>query len=94
MKRTFALAGLSLLMLAGCGNKNIDTAKVRAAMSSLDGGQKAILEQGLTDIDGGKYKDAMPYLRKVAFTAKLNSDQNTILKDTIDKVQKKIDKGE
>jgi hypothetical protein len=96
-KRLFtlvAVASLALLTLVGCSNPNVDTAKVRAALQSLDAGQKEQLEMALTAIDAGKFKDAFPPLRKIAFSAKLNPDQNKILKDTMAKVQAKIAKGQ
>lgn len=88
----FAVASLAFLTLVGCSNSNIDTAKVRAALQSIDAGQKAQLEIGLTAIDAGKYKDALLPLRKVAFGAKLDKAQSEILKDTMDKLQVKIAK--
>jgi hypothetical protein len=81
---------LTLLAVTGCSNKDIDTAKIRTAMQSLEEGQKAQLEAGLTAIEAGKYKDALLPLRKVAFGAKLSKDQGKLLKDTMDKLQAKI----
>ena len=92
-KRLFtliAVAGLAVLPLAGCSNSNIDTAKIRAAMQSIDAGQKATLEQGLADIDAGKYKEAHPLLQRVAFGAKLDQDQNKLLKETMKKLEAKM----
>jgi len=96
-KRLFtlvAVASLAFLTLVGCSNSNVDTAKVRAALQSLEPGQKEQLELALSAIDAGKYKDALLPLRKIAFGAKLDKDQSKILKDTLDKVQIKIAKGQ
>ena len=96
-KRLFtlvAVASLAFLTLVGCSNSNVDTANVRAALQSLEPGQKEQLELALSAIDAGKYKDALLPLRKIAFGAKLDKDQSKILKDTLDKVQIKIAKGQ
>ena len=90
----FAVAMLALLTQAGCSNPNVDTAKVRAALQSIEPAQKEQLEAALTAIDAGKFKEAYPPLRKIANTAKLNPDQNKILKETMAKVQAKIAKGQ
>jgi hypothetical protein len=96
MKKRFftlvAAASLAFLFLVGCSNKNIDTAKVRAGLQSLDGPQKEQLEAGLSAIDAGKYKEALLPLRKLAFGAKLDKTQSKILKDTLEKLQVKIAK--
>jgi predicted negative regulator of RcsB-dependent stress response len=96
-KRLFtlvAVAGLVCLAVVGCSNPNIDTAKVRAALQSIDAGQKAQLEQALTAIDAGKYNDALQPLRKIAFSAKLDKNQGKIIEDTIARVRAKIAKGQ
>jgi hypothetical protein len=90
----FAIASLALMTLVGCSNSNIDTAKVRAALQSLNGDQKAQLETALSAIDAGKYKDAVLPLRKIAFGAKLDKGQSKILKDTLTKVQAKVAQGQ
>jgi hypothetical protein len=89
----FAVASLVSLTLVGCSNSNVDTAKVRAALQSIDAGQKEQLELALTSIDAGKYKDAVLPLRKIAFGAKLDPDQTKLVKETLAKVQAKIAKG-
>jgi hypothetical protein len=95
-KRLFtlvAVASLAFLTLLGCSNSKIDTAKVRAALQpALDGGQNEQLDLALSDIDAGKYKDAVLPLRKLAFGAKFDKDQSKLLKDTLNKVQIKIAK--
>ncbi len=94
-KRLFtlvAVASVAFLALAGCSNSNIDTAKVRAGLQSIEPAQKAELEVALSAIDAGKYKDALLPLRKIAFGAKLDKNQSKILKDTLKKVQTKIAK--
>jgi hypothetical protein len=97
IKRLSARAAfLALLMfsMVGCSNDNIDTAKVRASMQSLDSSQKQELESALTAIEAKRYKDSLLPLRKVAFGAKLDKSQSKLLKDTMDKVQVHIAKGE
>ena len=94
-KRLFtfvAVASFAFVALVGCSDQNVDTAKLRAALQSLDGAQKAQLELALSDIDSGKYKEAVLPLRKIGFGAKLTKEQAKILQDTMTKVQAKAAK--
>jgi len=96
-KRLFtlvAVACLACLTLAGCSNPNVDTAKVRAALQSIAPEQKAQLELALAAIDAGKYSEAYPPLRKVAYGAKLDKSQRKIIESTLAKVRAKIAKGQ
>jgi hypothetical protein len=96
-KRLFtlvAVASFAFLTLVGCSNPNIDTAKVRAGLQSIEADQKVQLEQALTAIDAGKYKEALLPLRKVADGAKLDKTQRKIIVDTIAKVRDKIARGQ
>jgi hypothetical protein len=90
----FSVAGLAFLLLVGCSNPNVDTAKVRAALQSIGDDQKVQLELALSAIDAGKYNDALLPLRKVAFDAKLDKKQRKIVEETIAKVRAKISKGQ
>jgi hypothetical protein len=90
----FAVACLVLLAVVGCSNGNVDTAKVRAALQTLNAGQKEQLELALTAIDAGKFHDAVLPLRKIALGAKLDPDQVKLVKDTVAKVQAKVAKGQ
>ncbi|MGP8198491.1 MAG: hypothetical protein ACLQU4_03190 [Limisphaerales bacterium] len=89
-----AIVSFAFLGVVGCKDIKIDTAQVRAGLQSLGDAQKVQLEVALTAIDGGRYKDALLPLRKVAFSAKLDSNQRKILGDTIAKVRAHIDKGQ
>jgi hypothetical protein len=89
-----AVAGLLCLNLAGCSNSNVDTAKVRAALQSLDAGQKDELETALTAIDAGKFKEALLPLKKIGYGAKLTKDQSKVVRDTLRKVEAKIANGQ
>ncbi|MGD0812927.1 MAG: hypothetical protein ABSA83_04940 [Verrucomicrobiota bacterium] len=89
-----AVVSFALLAVVGCSDTKIDTAQVRAGLQSLGGAQKVQLEGALTAIDAGRYKDALLPLRKVAFSAKLDSNQRKILGDTITKVRAHIGKGQ
>ena len=96
-KRLFtlvAVASLAFLALVGCSNPNVDTARVRASLQSIGADQKVQLEQALSAIDAGKYKEALLPLRKVAYTARLDKKQTKILQETIEKVRAKIAKGQ
>lgn len=89
----FAVASLAFLTLVGCSNSNIDTAKVRAALGSLDSAKKEQLEKALTAIDAGKYKEALAPLRNIAYSAKLDPGQRKIVEDTMEKVRVKAGKA-
>jgi hypothetical protein len=82
-----ALTGLMALVALGCSNKKIDTAKVREAFQSLSGENKQYLEQGLNAIDQSNYLAAVRPLKKVAYTAKMDNNQRSLLEDTIAKTE-------
>ncbi len=87
-----ALTGLAWLAASGCSNKNIDTAKVRAAFQSLSGEGKQYIEEGLKAIEQSNYVAAVRPLKNVAYTVKLDKNQRVILEDTIAKVEAKAAK--
>jgi hypothetical protein len=92
---TIAVAVLAAFAIAGCANSNIDTAKVKASLEpALSATQRVDLDLALSAIQSGKYKDAWGPLRKIAMSVKLDPEQNKMLKDTMAKVQAKIDKGQ
>jgi len=96
-KRLFtlvAVAGLAFLALAGCSNPNVDTAKLRAALQSIDAAEKVQLEMAISAMDAGQYKDALLPLRKVAFGSKLDKTQRDLVEEDIAKVKARIDKGQ
>jgi uncharacterized iron-regulated membrane protein len=88
----FAMTGLAWLAAMGCSNKNIDTAKVRAAFQSLSGDSKDTLEQALRAIDRSNYVAADRPLKVLAFKVKMDKNQRVILLDTIAKVEAKAAK--
>ena len=83
---------LSWLALSGCSNKNIDTAKVRAAFQSLSGDAKENLETALKAIDESNYEAADRPLKWLAYKVKIDKNQRDILEDTITKVEAKAAK--
>jgi hypothetical protein len=93
MKKRFipliVLAGLICLAAGGCSNHNIDTAKVRAAFSSLDGDAKVQLETALAAIDASNYVAAIKPLEKVRYEIKMDKSQYTLLHDTLQNVRDK-----
>lgn len=88
------LAAAGIALLAGCSNSHVDTAKVRASLQSIDNAYKPDVELAMAAIDAGKYKEALMPLRKIAVGAKLDKDQQKIVKDTLKKVEIHIAKGE
>jgi Flp pilus assembly protein TadD len=89
-----AVASVAFLVLAGCSNPNVDTAKVRDALQSIGPDQKVQLETALSAIDAGNYKEALLPLRKVAYGAKLDKKQTKVLQQTIEKVRARIARGQ
>jgi len=85
----FTLTSLVWLAASGCSNKNIDTAKVRAAFPAISGDAKNILEQALKDIDQSNYVAAVRPLKVLALQVKMDKDQRLILADTIAKAAAK-----
>ncbi|HTA29876.1 MAG TPA: hypothetical protein VK731_05295 [Candidatus Cybelea sp.] len=88
----FTWTGLACLGLAGCSEKKIDTAQVRAAFSSLSGEARQDLDEALADIDQTNYVAALKPLHKVAYLTKLDKDQRLLLKDTLAKAEAKAAK--
>jgi hypothetical protein len=84
--------GLAWLAVSGCSNKNIDTAKVRAAFQSLSGDARQYLDTGLKAIDESNYVAAVRPLKTLAYKVKLDKDQRDILEDTIAKAEAKAAK--
>ena len=89
---SFVLAGLICLGAAGCSNKNIDTAKVRAAFPNIDGDAKVQLEKGLSAIDSGDFASAVKPLEKATYEMKMDKTQREILQDTLKKARAKASK--
>ena len=84
-----AITGLAWLAASGCSNKNIDTAKVRAAFQSLSGDARQNLDLGLNAIDESNYAAAVRPLKTIAYKVKLDKNQRDILEDTITKAEAK-----
>jgi hypothetical protein len=84
-----AMAAFVGFVGAGCSNRNIDTAKVRAAFPAVDGDAKAQLETGLSAIDASNYVAAVKPLEKAAYEMKMDKTQRKILEDTLKKVRVK-----
>lgn len=89
MKKRFVLLLLTVAMTGGCSDRSINTAKVRAAFSSLRPDLKSELEEGLTAIETSNYVAAIRPLEKVGYGAKMDKEQKLILEDTLKKTRKK-----
>jgi len=88
--RSLTLAiGLMLLAwgTAGCSNRDVDVAKLQSSFQSADASTRAELDKGIAAISAGKFADALPPLRYVAYSTKLTKDQRVILEDSIKKVK-------
>ena len=82
-------AGLVAWGATGCSNQAIDTAKLQGAFQSATPEARAYLDKGVAAINAGKYSDALPALRHVAFIATMSKEQRLILSDAIKKVEAK-----
>lgn len=78
-------AGLMCWGAAGCSNKNIDTAKVRAAFAQESPDLKGLLDKGLSAIDSGNYQAAVKPLQVIAYRYKLTPAERKVLVDTLNK---------
>jgi|HubBroStandDraft_1064217.scaffolds.fasta_scaffold380933_2 hypothetical protein len=83
------MTGMAWLAAAGCSEKKIDTAQVRAAFTSLTGEARKDLDDGLAAIDQSNYVAAVKPLQKVEFLVKMDQNQRLLLKDTLAKVEAK-----
>jgi hypothetical protein len=83
------MTGLAWMAVSGCSNKNIDTAKVRAAFPALSGEAKQNLDMGLQAIDQSNYQAAVRPLKSIAYKVKMDKNQRDILEDTITKAEAK-----
>ncbi len=86
----FTMAGFVALASVGCSHKTLDTAKIRATFQST--AAKEYMEQACQMIDQSNYVAALKPLKKVAYTAKLDKDQQIVLQDTLEMVQAKAAK--
>ncbi|HEY3856758.1 MAG TPA: hypothetical protein VGO67_20425 [Verrucomicrobiae bacterium] len=89
---SFVLTALLCLGATGCSNKNIDTAKIRAAFPNLEGDAKVQLEKGLAACDANDYAGAVKPLEKATYEIKMNKDQREILQDALKKARAKSPK--
>jgi hypothetical protein len=83
------LSGLLCVGSFGCSNKNIDTAKVRAAFPDIGGDAKVQLERGLEEIDASNFAAAVKPLEKATYEIKMDANQRKILEDTLKKTRAK-----
>ena len=83
------LAGLMMWAAAGCGNREIDTAKLQTSFQSAEPEVRAKLDQGIAAIRAGKFSEALPALQHVAYEAKMSKPQRLLLEDTIRQVKAK-----
>jgi hypothetical protein len=91
-KRLTLIFTLGCLVVTGCSNNNIDTAKVRAAFPSLSGGPKDDLDLALKAIDQSNYVAAIRPLKVLAISVKMDKSQTLLLEDTLAKVEAKAAK--
>jgi hypothetical protein len=98
MKRILCLLAIltacATWTLTGCsksdGGPAIDTAKVESAFAAVKQADKAELQNALTAIKAGNYKDALTSLQKAAAGVKLTPEQQQSLKDLMAQVQAKL----
>ena len=77
------------LTVTGCANKNrVNTSKLEKSFRSADPKNKEYCDQAVTAAKNGDHTGTLAALRKLAGKAKLTSEQQLAIKDTIAQVQK------
>ncbi|MGD0017546.1 MAG: hypothetical protein ABSC38_08555 [Verrucomicrobiia bacterium] len=77
------------LVVTGCAGKNkINTSKLEKSFQSADPKNKEYSEQVVTASKNGDYISALAALQKLAGKARLTSEQQLAIRDTIAQVQK------
>ena len=77
------------LAVTGCAKKNVvDTSKLEKSFQSANPKNKAYCDQAVTAAKSGDYAGSLAALQKLAGQARLTSDQQQAIKDTIAQVQK------
>jgi hypothetical protein len=89
MLQLLLLAGLMAWGAAGCSNQEVDTVKLQSAFQSAPQDVRAKLDEGIADINAGKFSEALPALQHVAYAAKMSKEQRLILEGAIKKVKAK-----
>jgi hypothetical protein len=79
-----------IVVPTGCSNGNVDTAKLQSAFPAALPAVQTNLDQGIAAINSGNFAAALPALQRVAFAAKMTSDQRVVIEDAIKKVKAKI----
>lgn len=81
----------TMLVSSGCGSKNnVDTAPLEKSFASAEPANKAAADQAVSAIKTEDYTGAMAQLQKLATQAKLTSEQQQAIKDTLAQVQKQL----
>ena len=92
MKRCLRLLVVVLagaLVVAGCARKNrVNTSKLEKSFQSADPKNKEYSDQVVTAAKNGDYTSALAALQKLAGKARLTSEQQLAIGDTIAQVQK------
>lgn len=84
-------AVLATLVWAGCSKKSaVDTSALEKSFQSGEPAAQTTANQAVDAIKKGDYSTALSTLQKAASQAKLTSDQQQAIKDTIQQVQKAI----
>ena len=80
---------LGTMTVTGCAKKNkVDTSKLGQSFQSADPKNKGDCDEAVTAAKKGDYAGTLAALHKLAGRAKLTSDQQLAVKDTIAQVQK------
>lgn len=80
---------IGALAVAGCAKKTkVDTSKLEQSFQSADPKNKEYCDEAVTAAKKGDYAGTLAALYKLAGRAKLTSDQQLAIKDTIAQVQK------
>ena len=83
---------LALILVTGCSRHHgVDTGTLASSFKMAEPTLKAEADKAIADIKDGNFNDAIAELQRLAKRAKLTAEQQQVIKDTIDQIQKQIE---
>jgi hypothetical protein len=83
---------LLLVAVAGCADKNIDTAKLQSTFQGWTE-RRAELDKGIAEISNRNYPAALEAMERVAYAPNLTKEQRKLVQDVIAKLKEGIRKS-
>ena len=83
---------LTLILAIGCGRSHgVDTGNLASSFKTAEPSLKAEADKAILSIKAGNFTDAVAELEHLGKRAKLTAEQQQVIKDTIDQIQKQIE---